>query len=415
MVTRLLSLLVLLGLPSGAQTPPPSVPEKPKPSFPRLFPNPTGRNGYEDFVLAGDALRESTLYDRIEGDWGNATLQQIVSVMNDPAVKRAISLLQNGVRKPIVTPHLISEMTADTLFPQFAQFRQLARLLSLKLYGEAAAGKLGSAVETLELTLQLGYSTEQDTIISGLVGIAVEAIGLTRMAQIVPQFSRRDCIQLQTLLEARLKAPPTAQLIFRNERDFTLKSLLKQEYKSSDFVSPPGEGDEPLTPEQIRLKEALSNPASAKALMEKAAERVREDYDALIETAGLPAWKRKPFAPPKNDGSVAGFLTEMLTPANFMVLDRYDQNRAQLQLLALQAALRKFRWDWDRLPETLTELHLPELTTDPFTGEPLFYRVLSGGETYDLHSAGPPVRNENGGPSGGRSPIYLPALPQVSS
>ena len=105
-------------------------------------------------------------------------------------------------------------------------------------------------------------------------------------------------------------------------------------------------------------------------------------------------------------------LVNLLLPIVSPATDRFTQTRVQVQLLGVHGAVRRFRWERDKLPDALTDLRLPpELSTDPYTGTLLVYQKTS--ETaYALSSAGPPERDENGGiVPGKRVPILLPAPP----
>src|SRR5262245_50012062 len=87
---------------------PPTAPaEPPKPIFGQLFERPTGQNGYEELVLAVDALRSSRLFLAAEQVMGSG--QEVLALdrrlFQDPPVVRALALLQRGLNKPIGSPH----------------------------------------------------------------------------------------------------------------------------------------------------------------------------------------------------------------------------------------------------------------------------------------------------------------------
>jgi hypothetical protein len=106
---------------------------------------------------------------------------------------------------------------------------------------------------------------------------------------------------------------------------------------------------------------------------------------------------------------LAGLTLPVLSAATM----RFTHIRVQVQLLGVHGAIRRFRWEQDKLPDTLTDLRLPpELAADPYTGTPLVYQKTS--ETaYALSSAGPPERDQNGNiVPGKRVPILLPAPPR---
>jgi hypothetical protein len=95
----------------------------------------------------------------------------------------------------------------------------------------------------------------------------------------------------------------------------------------------------------------------------------------------------------------------MVSPNLGRQLQAGDEERARLQLLAVHAALRRFRWQYDRVPDHLEELRLGDLIQDPFTGKPLCYQRK--GDDYELYSAGPAAFDANGQVTGKSAPINL--------
>ncbi|WP_395140625.1 hypothetical protein, partial [Armatimonas sp.] len=78
----------------------------------------------------------------------------------------------------------------------------------------------------------------------------------------------------------------------------------------------------------------------------------------------------------------------------------FIQDRIQFQLLYCQTAIRKYKWEWEKLPENLDALKLAEWALDPYTRQP--FRYEKKGETYELFSVGPL------GEDGQRAPVHLP-------
>jgi hypothetical protein len=83
----------------------------------------------------------------------------------------------------------------------------------------------------------------------------------------------------------------------------------------------------------------------------------------------------------------------------------YTREQAQVRLLACHAAVRRYRWEHDRLPSSLTDLTLGDLAIDPFTGQPLKYMVR--GKRYELTSAGPPADADDRQAVDGRKPVSV--------
>src|ERR1044071_6387605 len=123
--------------------------------FREFFPSPTGQNGYEELVKAGDVIKESALWKTMEPRMGELTLAEQRQLMSDPAVRRALDLMRLGIRKPVITPHKNGD--DETRFPELSRFRSVARLLSIEMYVQLADGKVSQAIDTLADTLRFGY------------------------------------------------------------------------------------------------------------------------------------------------------------------------------------------------------------------------------------------------------------------
>ena len=204
-----------------AQTPPPAPDDKPEAVFPKLFPQPTGDNGYEEIVQAGDLVRASTLAQAATNT--GATLRQRRDALADPEVARALSLLRRGLAKPIRSPR--ATVTAGTPFPDLAPLRGLARLLAVYQYVALADGRTADAIGALRDGLRLAQTVKGEVLIGGLVGVAVETIVLTRLARHLDQMTARDCDRLVALSREYLAAPDAAINALESERRFQLAAI----------------------------------------------------------------------------------------------------------------------------------------------------------------------------------------------
>jgi hypothetical protein len=128
-------------------------------------------------------------------------------------------------------------------------------------------------------------------------------------------------------------------------------------------------------------------------------------YTQVLAEAKKPAWQRAPVAPPA-DGSLASRVAARILPGLDRVANRYDSETAMVRMLAVHAAILRYRWEYDRLPKTLEALNLGDLVLDPFTGRPLKYEVT--GRRYRLESAGP-EEPDNPRAVAGRVPVTLTA------
>src|SRR5438128_913692 len=70
-----------------------------QPNFLKLFPRPTGQNGYEEFVMATDLTESSRVWQEYEKGYSDSpdpTLAIKRRVLADPDVQRALALIRTG-------------------------------------------------------------------------------------------------------------------------------------------------------------------------------------------------------------------------------------------------------------------------------------------------------------------------------
>ena len=123
----------------------------------------------------------------------------------------------------------------------------------------------------------------------------------------------------------------------------------------------------------------------------QAREKRKQVADAVAEDfIRLRTRLRDPFAvlPPKpaRPKWLEGIVSEDYNGYGETQLQERKQMRIRLQLLDAHLLIRRFRWEHDRLPRTLSELQNPKRMTDPVTGK--FFNYKTDGETYTLTSAG---------------------------
>ncbi len=371
-------------------------PDPPKlPVFGQLFGQPTGQNGYENWVQAGDLIINN---DRIEQALEpNATLTAKRRLLAEPGVQAALHLLHTGLNKPVQTPHAVID--AETTFPEYTVFRKMARLLSVEMYVQFADGRIDMALDTLDDGLRFGYRMQSSLLISGLVGIAVDAIVLKSFSAHLDQLSEYQCLRVRRMAEEMAAWPSPLTSLMRIEQQVTNRILdkLGADPKATESVID-GFGDENEWDENTRRLAARlrSNPPDIGVLVAQTKARAAAYYDAALVNVQLPRSQRKILSPVGGEALDARLL-DTLTPSIDQVANKYDQMDAKLRLLGVHAAVRAYRWEHNRLPLTLADLHIGKLTLDPYTGNPLRYQ--NNGASYDLFSSGSTPLDDNGKPT----------------
>lgn len=403
-----IALLALLAVPlrTGAaqeaeQAPPQSI-------FQQLFPEPTGTNGYEEIVLAGELTWENeTMTAAIQR---NATLTVKRAALADPKNIRALALLRQALAKPIRSPRQV--IVSDSPLPDLALIRQLARLLTIEQYVLLADGKTSAAIQSLRDGLRLAYIVKPETLIGGLTGRAVDTMALTHLGRHVDQLPVKDCDRLIALVKEYLSAPDPLFDTLDADRRMALSTLDLMRRWQREFLKSPEALNEPDDPMEKKGWALAKDPVALEAHIREVAARINAHYEAHIAALRLPPWKRGEMPGGLTDTSPAGITARNLVPNLILRTTRITQSRVQMQLLGVHAAIRRYRWEHDRLPDTLADMPLGNLAIDPYSGKPLLYR-RTGETAYELSSVGPPKRDENGSllPGKETEPILLPSRP----
>ena len=398
----------------NAQAPDASVPVN---NFAKLFPNPTGQNGYEELVRAGDILANSQAwndYEKSQGEDKIPTLAMKRRVVADTQVRMALETLRTGLKKPVRSPR--TTLDDETILPELARFRSLARLIGVEIYVQLADGRVPLALDTLAEALKFGYVAQTDTLISSLVSVAIDAIVIRSIADHLDQLSVRDCEKLTALVKDWLALPDPAIPILQLDKKGAATILNK--YKSDPIklmkMLEPGNTSPDQKERHAQLEQAVAaNPNAASGLFDQAGQIVAGQYDQAIAGLSQPVWQRAPLKP-ADKSTQAGLLADLLAGEGMLnsVMDRYAREQAQVQMLGVHAAIRRYLWEYSSLPGGLQELKLGSLIIDPFNGRPFDYKTLEGTK-YSLSSVGPIDRNPGpGAPAGQRIPIEIPPKPR---
>jgi hypothetical protein len=399
----LVALLALsAALPASAQSP-----AQTKSIFRQVIPNPTGQNGYEELVLAGERLQASKLYAQGKDKWTELSLEEKRLVLADKPVVDALRLVRQGLAKPVMSPR--TDLSFETMLPELATFRDLAKVLAMQQYLQLADGRTGDAINTARVCLYLGQVVQTDTLISGLVGVAIGTIGIKALGAHLDQLSARDCEQLYRVTLEALSAPDPQPRLLAIEHAITRKTLQECLAKvkmtgASGIKTILGLDDASAAAADSYLR--TLPPAELDRLGEEMLARLDQNEQLRQDELRKPPQQRQrldgQFA---SDGSIAAKFVEGFLPSVDRVSERYTQDQAHLRMLACHCAILRYRWEHDELPATLDELRLGQLMLDPFTGQPLEYVVQ--GRRYTLTSVGPTATSDDPRAVGGRIPASI--------
>ena len=396
------SLLCLLYGCARAQDTP--LPPKPR-SFPIVFKTPTGVNGYEDWVLAGDLIQNNPLLDALDEDSATLTLKR--KVLDDPQVQQALHLLRQGLNKPTQPPARLLDTNATA--PELSALYKLATLLKLEIYVRCAEGNVDGAIAALDEGLQLGQRMQGDTPGSGGWGIVAEEAVLGALYSRLDQLSEYQCRRVQRIVEDWLEAPSHAPMILQQRKIALLNRLEKTradpdmliKFMEAHIKDPATQG---ANLQNIRAY-ARQGPDDLTSMIDRAQALIAAHYAAAIANCNQPVNKRIPVPFPKDDTPEGKLLSIVSVEANGATR-WYDALEAKVRLLGVHAAIHRYKWEYNRLPDSLADLHLGTLNTDPYTGSSFLYK--RDGAAYDLSSFGPVARgSEERSPSVPAQPVRL--------
>lgn len=399
-----LPLLLLTASAAAAQAPAGPPPPRVVNNFARLFPSPTGKNGYEELVQAGDLVGSSADFRLLEE--GNAPLSVQRRVLQESPIQKALGLMRRGLAKQTFSPR--TELHIDTLLPELQEFRRLGRLLKVQMHVQFADGRTSEAIETARLGLRLGKATDTDTLISSLVGAAINAIITSELGAHLDQLSARDCEALYRLSLDWLRQPDPVihAIMVERQNAGTMIADLKQR-KPEQLAQDLGIKLDNAA-QVAALKEIYAKPGAIAQVFDRAGQQLDEYYARVLKETVKPPWQRSfPDDPPPTDpvSEPASYLMNFLKPSLSAINNAFTRDQARMRLLACHAAVLRYRWEHDRLPTTLDELRLGDLTVDPFTGQNIQYEP--GPRYYRLASVGAPAGADDPMAVNGRRPVSI--------
>ncbi len=356
-----------------------------QPMFSKIISNPTGRNGYEEYVRAAEIASTPefseylnllplwALADKAQIDWP----QGVESSDPDLLVRRkwndrfrdCLGLLEQGNRKSVVEPR--DQIMPETIFPEMSQFRKLARLEANAAHVAFADGQSGVAVSHLEEAIT--FSTKLDTgvtLISRLVGVACGGIALAELDDHWAQLSINDAHELRGYLGGLLKAPNSLVNSMKGERQAEANAV------GELFTNPKASSDGWLGSENLSKQILNLSAADAQQAQADTNSKIGEFYDSVDATLNGPEsnwlnFKDPPDAGPKD--SLGAKLADIVRPVIRQALIAHMRDRTRYRLAYLTATAIEYRWINGRLPDKIEQFTTKDERLDPSSGKSFVY------------------------------------------
>jgi hypothetical protein len=342
----------------------------------RVLPNP---NGY-DAVLAAVLKLKTVSAPSSQRPWSSspAALRREL-----PRARPVLDELRTGLRQPYLTPARDPRQV-----PQFAAYRSAARHLAAEAALALAEGKPAEAMDRSLDTIELGVSVERGASYGmSLLGAAVMAIGQNAAERCVDHLSAAEARVADRRLDqimGELPEPGDVAAEDRRETLLWMRDVCAGREPLPD--SPAAQGNTPtagdLWKDRVRLF------VYPKSWSYRRADRHLRSIEAEL---------RKPY-PARQEPPVPtdGLFGEIWLPFSEVSFG-LTRTRATLQLLRCRLALHEYQLRHGAAPDRLEALvpeTIPTVPVDPFSAQPLRYRLTKGeGVAY---SVGPDQRDDGG-------------------
>ncbi len=368
-------------------------------------------NGYDDFIRAGkmaQTAKHKSPLDMAEPAEKTETYANYKACVPEAALVEAI--VRQGLRKPYMLPPVRSYTNPQ--FPSFALLREIARTLAGKARYEAISGHPEQAIDTLLDSMEMGVTMPRGgNFISGLVGVAVEAISIRPMEDLLLQLNPEQLAHVAARLDVIVaKRVPFAD-IMQEEGNFSVgatqnllsgpdsRGLKGISTIGNALVADSSDDSDGKPTWRERLQAVNYMFANKQALLT----RHQTYFNALVTDA------RQPYHGASTVSTSNDPLLKMLADVFVHARDKFAGMEAAMNLLQTEVALERYRLANGQYPTALAALispyapaYLKTIPRDVCTGranQPLRYTLKSGGSAYLLYSVGTDMRDDGGKPS----------------
>jgi hypothetical protein len=295
---------------------------------------------------------------------------------------RAFDLFDRGVR--IIGPG------NPTMAPYLTQVRVLANTLGDSALYAHEQGDDVAALETIRDLRHISKATaSQPLLISGLVGIGIDAMAMARLHELAPglRIADQDAPPPSPAIGGVATGPFPTTTPASPQRAVTPSHVRALIGELLDERDDPGDLRPALAGERVCNIAPLLHPSNmgrvVTPMIKLGAIRVSETFDLAIGAAAqptLPAARAAVARPPASLGPPASVLIPPLSRAN----EQGFRIRTERRMAAVSLAARLYQAEHGKWPPTLEALvpkYLPEVPRDALApgAQPLRYVLIPGG------------------------------------
>ena len=301
----------------------------------------------------------------------------------------------------------------DMLLPEMQSLRTAARLLVLDARREAADGNAADALHDVARIQRIGrHSASEPLLISSLVGLAIDAMALETLANVLPTLKTNDLAALDSSdIRDLVTTPPAMASHYYGEEAYGLSSFAGMADSRFGVMNALEMfANQPQRPFLSRILPLtlLYRVFFLEADLTGYRSIMRKYQQLAAGSEPYPEVKKKTDAMEKElwDRS-PGMMTSLIMPALGGVFRAQAQNVARQRAASALVAATRQRLETETTPTTFEELStklVPPASRDPFTAD----RPLVMKQTDDallVYSVGPDGEDDGGPPAPGAEKV----------
>ncbi len=362
-----------------------------------LFPNPTGNNGWEVVCDVADRLTGDLLkFDELTRA-NKANISSVSRYFADSRARQLVQFLLDTERMPFVSPR--TNVTAETLFPDFAAFRKVVRFVSVAMFHMAGTGRSRDCARLVNVGMRIAIAPAPEFHIGTLVAIACQSILIRQIALIALLLEAEDLDSISRILHQAVSQRSGYLAAYRVEHRFFINTMTKIETWISDYRP----GDSPEAEREI--KDFVGNPARWEAAKAKAMDFARAELAKILRCIDLPIRFNTNRREPQNPD--ARMLIDAILPVSTPSLGRLFSNLTVLRMTALYCSAWAFRKRTLTWPTRLDDVATRDLCKELVSDQAFVLEQSPGGDAIRIRSAGiPAARGQE------RQILTVPELPK---
>jgi hypothetical protein len=336
--------------------------------YAKLFPIPSGNNGYEEFVQAADIIDKA-------GDgvvWNPERLNLKASRELVDKYGRTTALIERGMNKPLVSPWDPVEQELTHAF-LIIKMSTVAELMLNRIYVQLADGKPGQAAGSFNTALNFSDRSNSLDLIEGLSCASERWLILDHFEHLVHRLPLSGVLEIRKTLAGLAQKTPKIISARRAQLPASINEI-------DEFLNRERDPEEAEIPFQL-----LQLNRDQKALLKERVAAAMIEYQAQLDSMFAKEeryWHDVEF---RDGDPLLKYLVGMMYA--FPLAEAAVIDRTRLRIAALYCSIIEFKRNRNRFPISLNEMAAPEKFYDPASGEQFVYRKDSE-QSFFIYSKG---------------------------